>query len=787
MLPLGDAANRPWLVLTDVSDSVGEQSGAAITPPADITVTNQRFADTLLATGQPPARQVTRISPALQLAGGRARRRTVAGIVLRTDGQFHDAWLPAARQLATQLAEARVPLYIVPQDAPPLDARIVAFKVTPTPPAGCRLQLTVAANAILRRTITITRDDPASPATIYKKTHKLMPHRPITIRLTDRTTRRRPPLYTAAITPADKLPGNDRLTAIAPPSQPAVAYIDNSPNARPARLAELLQMPVEHLRAAGGTSPQSLAAWNRYAAVVLVDPAGNLLNPAQRAGLAKYVRSGGGLVLIGGGPRQKPADRRDPLNRVAALIPNPFQRNPLALTVILDASGSMAEVQTGIRPPRRKFSLAAEAIASLKHHLTPQDSLKVIVFSDKSRCVYDSVTTPPDFAKLRDALAAVQPTGPTHIAAALQMATKTPPPGKRDGLVLILSDLRTQKFDPIAVAERFKASRWRLGVVAIGSPGVDKLTSMPLKILARRCDAPLVLREHLRGLAEIFASLCRNARGDGLRSGGFKITATADWPELAGLSFKPVTYIQTAPARRAKVLARAGADPLLGFKQAGLGKNFTLAIAEDTKNAKITKISNTLLPAIARMTRRVARPTGEAGFAATVTRDGGELHLRLDARRSGKAINSLSLEARIQPLRSGDDSAGPIVARLKQIAPGLYEAAISCPPGPLGLEVCRTGGSTHPAPSKAGGVVWQSVITEIHPRELRRLGADFQALRKLADITGGRIITADELPTLMRQETTKSYRPIWQITLAAAVAIMLLNWAMGILSKNKYR
>ena len=54
----------------------------------------------------------------------------------------------------------------------------------------------------------------------------------------------------------------------------------------------------------------------------------------------------------------------------------------------------------------------------------------------------------------------------------------------------------------------------------------------------------------------------------------------------------------------------------------------------------------------------------------------------------------------------------------------------------------------------SGRVVWQDAISGRYPRELAAIGGDGDNLRRLADQTGGRIVTPDEIPSAVR----RSYR-----------------------------
>lgn len=772
MTPGGEGPRRSWLILRDVSASVGDQADLPSPLEAELPQEQVRFADTLLAAGQEADADApaTRLTPALRLAGRRLADNRTAGVVLMTDGCFDDDWPPAATRLANALAEAKATLYIVPLDAAPHDARITAFAADRQRNGPCRLQLSLAANAILTRTVTVRRTQP-QPAILYSKKIRLLPGRPITIRLTDNIPAGQAGVWRATLGPKSELPGNDTATAAVLPEVRQVVWIARNGKVPPT----VGGVKIDHIQP--GSAPLDAAGWSRYAVGVLVDEKGTLLDAGRRKALAEAVRGGMGLVLIGSGPHETPVDRTDPLNSVAALVADPFRRNPLALTVVLDASGSMAEQitteQNGRPTVTRKFDLAAGAVASLKRHLTERDRLKVLVFSDSAKLVYDSGTASPNFAVLAETLAEVQPAGATKIAPALQMAIASPPPKRHTGLVLVLSDLQTAPFDPAKMADRFKAGNWRLAVVATGSAAEKTL---PLQQLAGRLGASLVHSENLRGLAKIFGWLCRKTRGDSLRRGRFTVVSTGRMLP-AGKVLDTNAYILAAAAPRAEVLARVGdpaeGDPVLAYRQVGLGRSFTLALPPSA--AERSGAFGKLLDF---MVSRAARKTRDRRFDVELQRTGSRLRVRLIARDDKGPMNNLKLTVDVQSLETDETAKIETVSLpLPQIAPGAYQQTLLHVPAVAGVTIIDV---------PSASAVWRGVSRRLAPRELAELGADWRVLRKLAELTGGRIVSAEELrtPEVGRELAFKGWQPVWQYCLAAALAMMLLNWGISRASRN---
>jgi len=757
--PLGRRA-RPYLILRDVSGSCRGQLDADVPLPDELPRERFDFAGIVTDRGRANDPTRTRLAPALHVA--LARRGELAGLIVRSDGRFMDAeWIaPAAR-----LGRDALPVFVLPCDSPPPDGRIGELTATRAADGSVRLLVAVEANALQRRALTIRRTAPGAAAELLERRLDLLPGRPASLRLTDTPPPDRSAVYVAALSPDanDPFGENDRAEAVVLPARQRGAVVGVGA-AGAAALADELRLPVARLEAA--TAPRSAAGWMDYAAVILLDPTGVLLPLDARAALAEFVRAGGGLVLVGAGPHASPADRSDPLNTVAPLLADPYQRRPLQLVVALDASGSMAEPADPAEPGRVKFDQALEAVVSLRRHLTAADALTVITFSDAARRVYHSGAEAIDFAALREALGRVRPAGRTDVAKALQQATTMPAAAERDRLVVVVSDLMTSRFRPDRVAEEFRRQKLSLAVVAVGPGGAAEAAS-PLETLARLLSAPVVRRQDLSGLAEVFAGFLRRRRGDALRRGRFGAALLR--PAL-GRPAGPLpgvgAYLLCAAQPKADVLARVGdeGDPLLAVRRVGLARSVGLALhpaAAENPNWQNGRALTGLTAAAARF---VLRPAGDPRFSGHVRHDAAGLLIRLDAADANGPINLLELTGRIaSPDANSADSTFPLV----QSAPGRYEARLDAPPSPAWLEVALP----------EGRAAWTTTLARTAPPELRAIGAHWDNLRRLAELTGGRIVHAAELADLGRRLARNRQTDLWPVLLAAAVAIMLAEWA----------
>jgi len=750
----GGRAKFAVLVAIDASGSVGRQhlrAERAIRDrlPADATVEQLYFAEGLGRT-PPDARDATDPMSTFQMIAHRAGDGLSAAVIA-TDGRFTaPAWLEAASALAGIDAD----VFIVPLNAPPPDARVAGLTARRQGDSGVRLAAHVAANAPLERTLVIARRDATGWRELLRRKLALLPEAPASVRLTDALAPSASAEYVAHLVEPEAVGQNNVARAVVLPTDTRVAIVGATtpPDIKGAVVVPPgeLDGPAHRLR--------------EYASIVLIDSTGQVLTPGQRRALADYVRGGGGLVLIGAGPHDEPADANDPLNRVAALRANPFERRPLHLKVLLDRSGSMGErtAPSADRPAQVRFDIAAEAVAGLRSHLTARDVLTVATFAGSAEVIYDSSPSGPDFAELRRRLVPVRPSGSTRVTPALAEALKTPTATGRRPMLLVLSDLETEAFDPGPWAAKLSDLGAHLAVVAVGRPTGTPTAATPLKRLVEALGDSGQYRRRARmsGLAEVFARLVRDGRGSIVKSGPVRSTIVGP---LFGSTVRSLpdldAWLLTASSEGAEVLVRAGPDPILARRQVGLGRSVSLAVPADAAWHAKPDVAGVLEAAVT----WTLRPGNDPRFAAELTRQGDRLGIAVTARDAGGPINAATLTAAV------DAGGEPATVELLQVAPGRYEGLAPCPPDrPAAVAVRDAPGAT----------VWRGQAPALSPAEYRRLGADTDALRRLAEVTGGRVVSIEAIDAQLRRSRKDHMTPLAPWLLAAAAAMMLLEWAL---------
>lgn len=749
---LGAEAQKPWLVLRDVSLSLRGQDAPAIEPDGIPTILRE-FGPS--QTGPPR----TQAAPALRLAAARADE--LAGVVIRTDGRFHDDWQSAA----DALGRTKLPVFIDPLQSPPRDARLAEFAADRRG-RDVSLRLTVIANANVHRDLTVTRTG-GDERVLLNRSLRLRAGEPASVRLTDDAPAGTFARYQAKLTPPDPFPENDSAVAAVLPVRGRVVVLG---------AADAVDM--EYLRAnsdrtvdvpASGEAPSSPDGWASTDTVVLMDPDTALPTTAARAALAEAVLAGTGLVVVGTVSDEGAPLAGDPLADVTPLTPDWRRRNPLKVAVALDASGSMsAPAGSG---GLSMFDRAVEAVLTLRPQLTDSDSLAVLTFADEPSVAYDSGEGPADFAALRDALEPVTPGGPTHVLPVLERAVSVLASADdgRDRLLIVVSDLRTEQFEPAAVARMLDEQSVSPAIVLTAAGEQAQTEPTPLEQLADLTDAPLVTANRLEGLAEIFRRFLRDARGPGVRRGDFAVEPVGSPLGLSPFPLERLTaYVPCEARPRADVLARAEGDPVLAYLRAGLGRCVQLAVPPaDVANSR--RLSVLLSAAL----ERTARPAADARFSGSVRHHDGRLHVRLQAHDADGPINNLSLHIRRANFDSSQERA--FTAAMRQTGPGLYEADLHGGSQTVAVEVA----------DENGAVLWREVTAESAPPEFSSLGTDWRAMRELAGRTRGNLVLAGGAERHMREATRRARTELWPVLVAASVALMLSEWVAHTLRSRK--
>ncbi|MCD6303470.1 MAG: hypothetical protein J7M21_00735, partial [Planctomycetes bacterium] len=316
-------------------------------------------------------------------------------------------------------------------------------------------------------------------------------------------------------------------------------------------------------------------------------------------------------------------------------------------------------------------------------------------------------------------------------------------------------------------AEMLRRRKLSLAVVAISASRPSRPGELALEVLVRLAGGRLVRRRHLAGLAEVFGELVRSARPAAVRRGRFFARADRGIFHLPPGALPEVrAYLPSAPTEGAEVLATVGreGDALLAVRRVGLGLSASLVLPPAGRDNPAWSARRGWADVLVELVRGVLRRPGDSRFTGRVERTGGRLVVTLDAADTNGPMNLLEPVGRI--VAAGPAGAGERTFELRQVAPGRYRGESAEPAGPAALAV-----------SVGGRDAWRAALPAAAPRELAAIGADWEKLDSLAELTGGRIADAGNVPA-RRLEGSTGRVAAWPVLLAAACAAMLAEWLL---------
>lgn len=513
--------------------------------------------------------------------------------------------------------------------------------------------------------------------------------------------------------------------------------------------------------------------------IVLQNVAADALPAGTPAALAACVgQLGIGLVMVGGpdsfGPGGWKGTPVEPLLPVRLDLPERLVTPGAAVILVIDNSGSMNRNVLG--SGKSQQDVANEGAAQAIESLDKGDLVGVITFNN----VYnvDLPLKPNADAKASARLVrGISADGGTNLPPALREAHRQLRLAAAESKhVIVLSDGVSQGREELDDIARSMASDGiRVTAVAIGDDadagGMARMAATGGGKFYRVIDPNLLPRVLLKAV--------RIVRTPQIRQVPFvPVVLPSGSPVLEGLG-SPIPALGGLVLTQARsaatvidVLATPDGEPLLSYWNAGLGR-----VAAFTSDAHAEWASRWLgWPGYARLwaqlARAVARPPTDRTQTLTAELRGDSLTVRLEAAaEGGRPMDLLDVPGTVHgPGGSRTD------VRLAQVGPGQYEAVV--PAAAAGTYVVTL------APRQDGRILPPVVAGVARPggEEYRRLASDDSVLRKIAELTGGRVLdmarpagidlyARDGLaPALART-------PLWRLLAIAAVVVLLLDVA----------
>lgn len=538
------------------------------------------------------------------------------------------------------------------------------------------------------------------------------------------------------------------------------------------------------------SDPQLLS---RYQTVVLVDtPAGNNgLDPPRLRALEEYVGAlGGGLVVLGGrasyGVGGYQGTDLGRLLPVTMMPPSKEAARSVALVLVIDKSGSMDMLPDGSAFSQRsggqhagatKMTLAREAAMRTVDALYESDQLGVIAFDDLPEWVSPlaPVGNKEIRARIKARIARIEAGGGTNIYKALEQALETllRTPARQRYIFLMTDGEDNNPRQPFSqLIQRIHDARIALSTLAIGEDADRNLLRQWAEVAGGRAyyaaqpsDIPqAVLTEVHQVIQSLLVEqpIYPELRD---RSTLLKGLDPASLPVLQG-------YVRTRPKSTAEVpLVTQFGDPLLAHWQYGLGRVVAWMSDAGSEWASSWLESPDVQQFWPQLVRWTMPLPVERSLQVSTTADGDHLLLTVEALApDGSFRNLLPTKARIITPR-GEEVDVPVA----QTAPGRYQARLlALEEGVYQLTVEQYDGAIPSAlvASETTGFVIPSSTERVN------LGTNDRLLRRIAEMTGGRVLEAPVEAFAHTDIPAREPEEIWPVLLVSAMVLFLVDVAL---------
>ena len=573
-----------------------------------------------------------------------------------------------------------------------------------------------------------------------------------------------------------------------------ILYVDNVANGRGEVLLKALRddgveiTPENHITT--DQFPSSLIELENYDAIIMANvpygPQG--IGEEQQKNLANYVHEmGGGLVMIGGpdafgagGWQGKKLEQVLPLNMD---IPAERQIPKGVLVLAMDS----AEVPDGNYWSEQCAIKAMETLSA-------KDDVGIITWDWNKQggaCNWDMPLGPKgDGSKFTSAIKHWGLGDLPTFEAAIKLALD----GDATSKGLLASDARQKHIIVITDDDPQMPSPATIDRCIKGKISVSTITVYPhqphnvapgIIELARRTGGRSFgpIEDHPDQLPQIFVKEATVVRRSLITENneGIPLRRTdADSEIMKGLGDLPpvrgmvLTSRKTDPQIEIPIVAGSKSDPLLAHWQIGLGRVVAYTSDANTQWGALWVGSTEFSKFWTQVVRSVSRPPMSTLFDVTTTQSGGKGHILVEAldKQSGFK-NFLNISGKIM---GPNTSKEPVDAHLSQTGPGIYEGDFDA--GDTGTYVVALG---YNDASGQRGTLLSGVAVNDSP-EMRDLQSNDAMLQRIADQTGGRILTPFSVPDANifdRNGLAPAVTPlpIWDFLMPALLGLILVDVA----------
>jgi uncharacterized membrane protein len=530
-----------------------------------------------------------------------------------------------------------------------------------------------------------------------------------------------------------------------------------------------------------------LSDLTQYDSVVLVDVAANMLTQNNMNVLQSYVKDlGKGMVMVGGeesyglgGWFRTPVEDMLP---VELQLPSKLQTPSVAMVLVIDRSGSMADSYNGPGAGAAgiaKIELAKDAAYLAATQLSNTDQVGVVVFDTQAQW---QVPLGPmgNPSNLVSPIGRIAPGGGTNIYSGLVPAVDAlkNATAKNKHIILLTDGQDSEGLDYSKVKADANKAGITISTVGLG----EDVNTAFLQDLATSAGGRYAFVDDPTNLPKIFAKEAHLAARSYVVEEPFTPAIGDPSPILQGISGTPQLkgYIATkikSTATDALVTKRN--EPLLAHWQYGLGR--VVAWTSDAKGRWATDwLSWQDFPKFWSQVVRWSVAENEAGGLQVQTKMvGNRIYVSADALSlDSQYLNGLDVKAKVvsSALNSQED------VTLTQTAPGHYEGYFT--PKGNGSYIVNVQGSGQQgqvvsgSDSKNVNLAQTVGAVATYSPEYKQLGSNEPLLKDVAALTGGQVITKPEQAFSEDLSRTTRQQELWPWLLLLAILLFPLDIAV---------
>ncbi len=548
------------------------------------------------------------------------------------------------------------------------------------------------------------------------------------------------------------------FTQVYPTSRILMIADDNNAGLAAGTLLQEAGYEVEIISAVA--VPDDLSQLEAYDGMVLLNVSAKALKLEQMIAIQEFVQSlGRGLLVTGGRDSYDLGHYED--TPLAELLPVSLEpplreeRPPVALLLMLDHSGSMAEEKEDEEVDVResaanRLTMAKEAVIRAVDFLGPQDLIGILIFDNRNEWVvpFQEVQDGAELLKIQQKIARIPPGGGTQILEAMEQGL--PELIGQDTAASRLAVLVTdgKSFDGERTIDDYNflvdqalESNITLSTIALGTDADFELMAH----LAERGRGRYHFAKYPDELPDLTISESDILRTNALQEGDFGVAVGEPHSIIRGI-FTPLAdesqsqapningYLAMTPRLESEIPLQIGqGDPLLSVWGYGLGR--VAAWSSDTGEEWTAGWRD--WPELSRFWGQVvgytlpAPDTGLLQLTTTIEPDGTLLITVDGVTATGQPVDFAKTEA-ILTTPAGQQE--PI--RLQQVAPGRYERRVKLAnPGAYQVNVVQARPNEPDAVGETGFVLPYSAEYAL-PAE----NSGNVLLTDIAQATGGKIL-----------------------------------------------